>query len=112
MPHDESQLGWFHDHLPAYVAGGLSADERATIEHLAQGDDACRTELEELMALDASLHQSAGVSAIVNGLEERILAALPGRRWSRPSPPSVIFASSLIWAPPSIAVPRIYCNLP
>ncbi len=81
MSLEDTQPDWFHDHAPAYVAGGLTADEREQIEQLAKSNDAYRIELEELMALDASLTRAAGVESIVAGLEDRIAAALPTRRW-------------------------------
>ncbi len=81
MPLDELQPDWFHDNAPAYIAGGLTAAERERIEALARSNDTYRIELEELMSLDASMHRAAGVESIVAGLEARITAALPNRRW-------------------------------
>lgn len=76
MPHDTEQHDGFRENLAAYIAGGLSGDERARIEELAAADAARRNELEELMALDSSLKQSAGVAEIAAGLEARLAAAV------------------------------------
>ncbi len=83
MSTEPSQPDWFRENLAAYIAGGLSNLERERIEQFARSDDAARTELETLMALDLSLHRAAGVESIVAGVEERVIAALDSsRRWS------------------------------
>jgi len=83
MTNENEQLDWFRENLAAYIAGGLSPDERERLEQVAQSNDVARTELEEHVAFDLSLRQSAGMDAIVAGLEDRVITALnTSRRWT------------------------------
>jgi glycine cleavage system regulatory protein len=73
---------WAKEHLPAHLAGGLSAEERARLEAHLSGCAECIAEIDALRRFDRGMEELFGPVRPKPGLEERVirgLRAVPSR---------------------------------
>lgn len=77
------QTEWFRERIEAWLAGGLSADERAQFEELRNGDPAAAQMLEARMAEERQLRDLLAADRPDEAFEDRLIAGWRDRTLPR-----------------------------